>query len=80
MSYLQDTFGTLITLSLIGLALFIFGAVFSDYMANVVNQIGNPLAKTVASGVQFLFFSPPTGTLVTVALIGIVALTVRGRL
>ena len=80
MSYLQDTFGTIITLSLIGIGLFIFGAAFSESMTNVVNQIGHPIARAVASGVQFLIFNPPTGTFITVAIIGVVILTFKGRL
>lgn len=80
MSYLQDTFGTIITLALIGIGLFILGAAFSESMTSVVNQMGHPLTRAVASGVQFPLFNPPTGTLVTLALIGVVTLTFKGRL
>lgn len=80
MAYIQDTFSNIISLALIGVGLFIFGALLQEPVANGVEQISIPVISTIASTVKFLIFTPGLGTVITLALVGIVTLTFRIKL
>jgi len=80
MSHIENAVGSLITLGLIGVGLFIFAALLQAPVANAVEQISIPVLSTIASGVKFLIFTPGWGTVLTLALVVIVTLTFRIKL
>ncbi len=80
MSHIENALGSLITLALIGVGLFLFGALLQEPVANGVEQISIPVLSAVASMVKFLFFTPGLGTLITLGLVGIATLTFRLKL
>ena len=77
MAYIQDTFSNIISLALIGVGLFIFGALLQEPVANGVESISIPVLSGIASTVKFLIFTPGWGTVITLALVGIVTLTFK---
>ncbi len=80
MAYIQDTFSNIISLALIGVGLFIFGALLQEPVANGVESISVPVLSGIASAVKFLIFTPGWGTVITLALVGIVTLTFKIKL
>ena len=77
MAYIQDTFSSIISLAIIGVGLFIFGALLQEPVANGVENISIPVLSGIASAVEFLIFTPGWGTVITLALVGIVTLTFK---
>ena len=80
MAYLSNACSKLISLALIGVGLFIFGALLQEPVAKGVEHISLPVLGAIASTVKFLIFTPGWSTVITLALLGIVSQTFRLKL
>ena len=80
MGNVQDIFSNLISLALIGITLFILQALLQEPAANAVEHISLPVLSAIALTVKFFIFTPGWGTVITLALVGIVSLTFRIKL